>query len=305
MAFIKIKGVLPPMITPFTESGDLDLEAHKSNVRLWNETGMAGYLVLGSNSEAIFLNEAEKIDLIRATVEVAAPGKLIMAGTGMESTRETIDLTNKAARAGAHCALVLTPNYYGGQMGDEAQIQFFTDVADNSEIPILIYNVTKFTHINISPKAVGVLAKHPNIIGMKDSSGNIPQLVQYKQVVDFSEFNLMVGTASAWYPALDLGVEAAIMALANCAPVECVRVQELYDNGQRDEARALYEKVFPVNHAVTATYGVPGLKYACDLIGYQGGFVRRPLLEVKDTQKAAIREILVKAELLRPEDSNQ
>lgn len=298
MAFIKIKGVLPPMITPFTEAGELDLEAHRSNVRLWNLTGLAGYLVLGSNSEAVFLNESEKLELIRATVEEADSGKLIMAGTGMESTRETIALTNKAAQAGADCALILTPNYYGSQMGDEAQIQFFTEVADNVDIPILIYNVTKFTHINISPKAVEILSKHPNIIGMKDSSGNIPQLVQYKEVVDFSQFNLMVGTASAWYPALDLGVEASIMALANCAPKECVMVQKLYNEGERDEARALYEKMFPVNHAVTVTYGVPGLKYACDLVGFKGGYVRHPLLEVKEPQKEKIKGILETAGLL-------
>lgn len=298
MSFLKIKGVLPPMITPFTENGDLDLAAHQANVTKWNEVALAGYLVLGSNSEAAYLNEAEKIDLIKATVEVASKDKLIMAGTGMESTRETIHLTNLAAKAGAQCALLLTPNYYNSQMGDEAQINYFTDVANNVDIPILIYNVTKFTHINISPKAVEKLAKHPNIIGMKDSSGNIPNLVQYKSVVDFSEFNLMVGTASAWYPALDLGVEASIMALANCSPAECVEVQTLFDAGKRDEARALYERMFPVNHAVTATYGVPGLKHACNLLGYQGGYVRRPMLELDDAKKDAVKRILESAKVL-------
>lgn len=297
MAYFKIKGVLPPMITPFTESGDLDLKAQQHNVKIWNDKGLAGYLVLGSNSEAAYLNETEKLDLIKATVEVADEDKIIMAGTGLESTRETIALTNKAAKAGAQCVLLLTPSYYGGQMGDEAQIQYFTDVADNVDIPVLIYNVTKFTHINISPKAVGVLSKHPNIIGMKDSSGNIPQLVQFKHVIDPSEFNLMVGTASAWYPALDLGIEASIMALANCSPQECVDIQTLYDEGKRDEARALYERMFPVNHAVTATYGVAGLKYVCDQLGYQGGFVRRPLLNLKPEQKSALDAVIEAAEL--------
>lgn len=285
------------MITPFTKEGDLDLEAHKFNVKKWNDVDLAGYLVLGSNSEAVFLTEKEKIDLIKATVEVAKEGKLIMAGTGMESTRETIALTNAAAEAGAHCALILTPNYYGGQMGDEAQIQYFTDVADAVNIPILIYNVTKFTHINISPKAVEVLAKHPNIIGMKDSSGSIPQLVQFKAVVDPEEFNLLVGTASAWYPALDLGIEASIMALANCSPLECVEMQTLYEAGKREESKALYERMFPVNHAVTATYGVAGLKYVCDELGYKGGFVRRPLLDLSDEKKRAIDAVLQKADI--------
>lgn len=298
MAFIKIHGVLPPMITPFTKEGEIDLEGHKFNVKRWNEIDLAGYLVLGSNSEAVYLNREEKLDLIKATVEVAKEGKLIMAGTGVESTRETIALTNAAAKAGAHCALILTPNYYGAQMGDEAQIQFFTDVADAVDIPILIYNVTNFTHINISPRAVQVLAKHPNIIGMKDSSGNIPQLMQFKAVFDPEEFNLIVGTASAWYPALDLGIKASIMALANCCPQECVRMQTLYDAGRREEAKELYARLFPVNHVVTATYGVAGLKYVCDELGYKGGFVRRPLLDLNDEKKKALQVILKKAEIL-------
>lgn len=299
MAVKEIRGVLPPMITPFTEEGKLDLSSHQFNVEKWNDTGLAGYLVLGSNSEAVYLNEKEKLDLVRATVEAAGKDKLIMAGTGLESTKETIDLTNKVASLGAECALLLTPNYYGGQMGDQAQIQYFTDVADNVDIPILIYNVTKFTHVNISPKAVQKLHTHPNIIGMKDSSGNIPQLVQFKKVIDEQQFNLLVGTASAWYPGLDLGVKGSIMALANCAPRECVEIQTLYDRGEREKAKELYLRVFPVNHAVTATYGVAGLKYACDLVGYKGGVVRKPMLSLNDVQKEEIKDILVNAELLK------
>ncbi|NLY35845.1 MAG: dihydrodipicolinate synthase family protein [Tissierellia bacterium] len=298
MSFFKIKGAIPPMITPFSKEGSVDYEAHIHNMKLWNQEDLAGYLVLGSNSEAAYLNEDEKLELIRTTAKYAAKGRIIMVGTGLESTRETIKLTNKAAQAGAHCALLLTPSYYGDQMGDQAQLQYFTDVADESEIPILIYNVTKYTHINISPRVVGELSRHKNIIGMKDSSGNIPQLIQFKKVVDHSQFNLMVGTASAWYPALDLGVQAGVMALANCAPRECVEIQKLYDKGQRNDARELYERVFPVNHALTASYGVAGLKYACDLLGFKGGYVRKPLLELSSDNKEAIRKIIVEADLL-------
>lgn len=298
MSFLKLRGVFPPMITPFTEQGELDLVAHKENVEKWNNTGLAGYLVLGSNSEAVYLTEAEKLDLIKATKEVAAEDKLIIVGTGMESTRETIALTNKAADLGADCALLLTPNYYGGQMGDEAQLAYFTEVADQVKIPIMIYNVTKFTHVNISPNVVGKLSKHPNIIGMKDSSGSVPQLIQFKQVVDFNEFNLLVGTASAWYPALDLGIEASIMALANCSPNECVKVQALYDEGKVKESKELFEKMFPVNDAVTAKYGVPGLKYACKELGFNGGFVRSPMQELTDEKKEQIDQILKRAGLI-------
>lgn len=298
MSVFTIRGVIPPMITPFREDGSLDIAAHQANLARWNETDLAGYLVLGSNSEAAYLNEQEKIDLIKATVEVAPDDRLIMVGSGMESTRETIRLTNRLAQAGAQAALVLTPNYYGDQMGEAAQVQYFMEVANGSDIPILIYNVTKFTHINITPKAVCQLAQHPNIVGMKDSSGNIPQLIQFQQMIDPADFNLLVGTASAWYPALDLGVQGAIMALANCAPQACIDIQRLFEQGDRAASQALYRKMFPVNLAVTNRYGVAGLKYACLLLGYQSGHVRRPLLDLSEADKTAIRHILLEADLL-------
>lgn len=297
MAYFKIKGVIPPMITPFNENDEVDYEKHKINMEKWNEYDLAGYLVLGSNSETVYLNEEEKLKLIELTVKHKKEGKIVMVGTGMESTNATIDLTNKAADLGADCALIITPFYYNGKMNDEALINYYTDVANAVKIPVLIYNVTKFTHINISPKAVSVLSKHPNIIGMKDSSGSIPQLIDFKRVIDMNEFNLMVGTASAWYPALTLGVEGSVMALANCCPEECIDVQKEFELGNLDTAREIYERVFPVNSAVTGAFGISGLKYACDLLGFEGGLVRKPLLQLKDEEKVKLKEILINAQV--------
>jgi 4-hydroxy-2-oxoglutarate aldolase len=298
MAFIKIKGVLPPMVTPFDENDKVDYDKHVRNIEKWNEYDLAGYLVLGSNSETVYLTEEEKLKLIELTVKHKKPGKLVVAGTGMESTSATIDLTNKAADLGADCALIVTPFYYGGKMNDEALINFYTEVADNTRIPVMIYNVTKFTHVNISPKAVGVLCKHPNIIGMKDSSGNVSQLIDFKAAIGNEEFNLMIGTASIWYPALTLGVEGSVMALANCCPGECVDVQKEFETGNLEKARALYERVFPVNSAVTGKYGIAGLKHACDLLGFEGGYVRKPLVQLKEQEKSELVEILKKAKVL-------
>ncbi|MGM0396786.1 MAG: dihydrodipicolinate synthase family protein [Bacillota bacterium] len=298
MSFIKIKGVIPPMITPFDKNDMVDYEKHVHNIEKWNQFDLAGCLVLGSNSETAFLNEEEKLELIRLTVEHIAPDRLVIVGTGMESTRETIILTNKAAALGADCALILTPSYYGGEMNDEALINYFTEVADQSEIPILIYNVTKYTHVNISPRAVGILSKHPNIIGMKESSGSIPQLVDYKREVNMDEFNLMVGTVSSWFLALALGVEGTVQALANCCPQECIDIQKLYDEGRMEESRELYERVFPVNTAVTGGFGIAGLKYACDRLGFKGGLVRKPLLQLKEDDKKKLDEILKTAEII-------
>lgn len=298
MAYFKIKGVIPPMITPFDEKGEVDYDKHVKNMEKWNEYDLAGYLVLGSNSETPYLNEEEKLKLVELTVKHKKEDRIVLAGTGLESTKATIDLTNKVADLGADAALILTPFYYSGKMNDEALINYFTEVADNVKIPVLIYNVTKFTHINISPYAVGVLSKHPNIIGMKDSSGSITQLVEYKSVIDESKFNLLVGTASAWYPALTIGIDGAIMALANCCPKECIEVQEYYEKGDWEKSREIYERIYPVNKAVTATYGVAGLKYACNLLGFEGGYVRKPLLELKEEEKTKLREILIKTRVL-------
>ncbi|NQU64811.1 MAG: dihydrodipicolinate synthase family protein [SAR324 cluster bacterium] len=293
-----IKGVIPPMVTPFKENGDVDFEGHIENMQHWNEDQLTGYLVLGSNSETVYLNEEEKIKLIELTVKHAKKDRIILAGTGLESVRETITLTNKAADLGAHAALILTPSYYFSAMHEQAQINYFTQVADQTKIPILIYNVTAFTHINISVQAVGELSRHPNIIGMKDSTGNIPQLVSFLDVIS-DDFNLMVGTASAWYPALGLGIKAGIFALANCAPNECTQVQTTFDQGDLEAARETYLRVFPVNAAVTAQFGVAGLKYACKLIGYNGGFVRPPLLPLTENVKEKIRTILKRAQLVQ------
>lgn len=288
---ILIEGVLPPMITPFKENGDVDYKAFESNIEKWNQDRLAGYLVLGSNSETVYLSEEEKIQLIKITVSNAKSDRYILVGSGMESLRETIRFTNIAAKLGVHAALVLTPFYYGGKMTNEALINYFTKLADNSDIPILIYNVPKFTHINIKAEVVEILSRHPNIIGMKDSLGDVPQLATFKRVVP-DDFNLLVGTASAWYPALTLGIKAGILALANCNPNECADVKEAFDSGDWEKAREIYQRIFPINTAVTATYGIAGLKYACDVLGYNGGTVRCPLLPINEEQKKSIEAIL-------------
>lgn len=297
MSYFEIKGVLPPMITPFTKDSRVDFSKFIKNIEKWNDTELCGYLVLGSNGETPYISGEDKVELIRLTVKYAAKDKIVMAGTGLESTQATVELTNKAADLGADCALVLTPNYYGDQMGDEALIAYFTEVADKSKIPVLIYNVTKFTHVNISPAAVSVLSRHPNIIGMKDSSGNITQMISFMTKGLDPQFNLMVGTASAWYPSLTIGVKAAIMALANCCPNECVQVQKLFDEGKYKESLELYKRLFPVNACVTGKLGVPALKYACEKLGFEGGESCRPLLPLKDSQKAEVEQILSTAGL--------
>ena len=297
MSKLQLKGILPPMITPFKENGDVDYDAFAHNIERWNETGLAGYVALGSNSETPFLSEEEKIELIKLTVATAKKGKHIMVGTGLESIRETIRLTNKAAELGAQSALVLTPGFFLSEMNSEALADYFTQVADHTDIPIFLYNVPKFARTNMEPACAAKLSEHPNIIGMKDSSGNVPQLASYVRMTA-DDFNVMVGTAGAWYPALALGIKAGVHALANCCPNECVKVQELFDAGNWEAARDLYQRVFPVNAAVTGAFGIAGLKYGCELMGFKGGHVRSPLQPLTEERKAALKKIFETAELL-------
>jgi 4-hydroxy-2-oxoglutarate aldolase len=291
---IKLEGILPPMLTPFKGNGEVDYSAFARNIDRWNKEPLAGYLVLGSNSETAYLSEKEKLKLIELAVETAAKGRVVLAGTGLESTQATIALTNKAAKLGADAALVLTPSFYTGQMTDEALIRHYTAVAESAEIPVLIYNVPKFTHFNISADAVRTLSRHSNIIGMKDSAGDIAQLEAFKQAAP-KEFTLIAGSASVLYPALKLGVRAAIVALANCAPGKCAEMQRLYDAGKHEHAQMLQSRMIPVNKAVTDTYGIAGLKYACTLTGYEGGSVRSPLMPLRDSDKHSIRALLIEA----------
>lgn len=292
-----ITGVYPPMLTPFKEDGELDIAGHLSNMDRWNKTALSGYLVLGSNSEAAYLTEKEKLFLIEKTAEVVPGDRILLAGTGMESTLETISLTQKAAERGAQAALILTPFYYLNNMTDEALLQHFLKIADAVEIPILIYNVPKFTHLNVSNHLLSALGEHQNIIGMKDSSGNIGQMVSYQSFLS-EHFNLLVGTAALWYPALIMGIKGGIMALANIFPDECVQIQTLVNQGNGQEAEQKYRGLYPVNHAITVTYGVAGLKYAADFLGYKGGHVRSPLLPLNLSQKKAIEEIILNTQLI-------
>ena len=182
-------------------------------------------------------------------------------------------------------------------MTSAALESYYRETADHCDIPVLIYNVPKFTHVNIQADAVHELASHPNIIGMKDSAGDVAQLATFLRETPDS-FSIAVGTASVWYPALALGIRTGVHALANCCPDEDVSVQTAYEKGDRQAALEMYQRLFPVNAIVTGALGVAALKHACDLMGYRGGYVRKPLQPVTEEQKETIRSVLEKAGLL-------
>ena len=290
---MNLAGIYPPIVTPFLKD---DVAHHylAENVEKLSKSGIKGLIVLGSNGENVYLSEEEKIDVVKTTIQSASKNMLIIVGSGCESTRETIYLTNRMAKIGTHAALIVTPFYYGSKMNDEALIKYYSTVADQVEIPILLYNVPKFTGINLSAEALSALSKHPNIIGIKDSSGNVNQLGQYLNQVN-PDFNVLVGTAGALFGALTLGCKGGILALANILPKKCVEIFQLVQDGKIKEARELQLRMIPVNHAITTKYGISGLKYAMNLLGYKGGEVRSPLLATKYEEQEKIKEILMGA----------
>jgi len=272
---MKLHGVMPPITTPF-QNGKLALDKLKKNFQKWNQTGLSGYLVLGSNGEAVYLNEKEKIKVIEVSRESIPKSKIMMVGTGMESTQETIRFTNQVAKLGADCALVVTPSYFKGSMKPQILYDHFISVAESSKLRILIYNVPQFTGINLEPEWVAKLSEHPNIIGIKDSSGNIGQL---SEIVSLSQkgFAVFVGSAPVFFPALCVGAVGGILAVANAVPQECVQIQNLFHDRKFEEARALQNRLTPLANAVTVKHGIGGLKMAMDLAGYFGGNPRPPL----------------------------
>ena len=292
-----LHGIFPPIPTPFAD-GNVAYDKLASNIKKWSNTGLQGFVVLGSNGEYVCLSEEEKRKVVETVVQETPKKMSIIVGTGCESTQETIRLTDDCAAMGAHAALVVTPHYYGGRMSETAQMTHFTTVADNSSIPIILYNVPKFTHINMSATLVARLSQHANIIGIKDSTGNVIQLGEFLNQVD-TNFSILVGTAGALFGGLSLGCAGGVLALANVAPQICVKIHELLRDGDFTAAKKLQLQMIPVNKAVTATYGIAGLKTALDLLGYYGGDPRLPLLPSSEKEKAEISEILRKADLLK------
>lgn len=290
-----IKGILPPIATPFL-NGEVAYDKLAENISRWNKTGLSGYVVMGSNGESVYLGREEKLNLVEAVKKNLAGDKTLVAGTGSDSIAETISLTNDAARRGADAALILTPSFYKGQMKHEAFLRYFTAVADAVRIPLLIYNVPKFTGVDIEAATVAKLAEHPNIIGLKNSFENIAHLSEIVHQTP-EDFRTFVGTASVLYAGLCVGAVGGILALANIAPEECVRIHELYKTGNHREALQLQMRLLPVNKAVTAKYGVPGLKAAMDMRGYFGGDPRTPLAYPSAKELEDIRAILKNAGL--------
>ena len=296
---ILLEGCFPPIPTPFDADGRVDHDNLALNLEKWQKTPLTGFLVLGSNGEAVLLNREEKLEIWKTAGQAIDSEHLFIAGTGCNATGETLELTERAAHLGADAAMVVTPYYYKARMDHKALVVHYTAIADRSPIPIILYNVPAFTGVDLSAETIIELAQHPNIIGMKESSGNVVKMGQvfYKS----GDFQVLAGSGSFLLPALTVGAVGGVMALAAVAPHPLEEIIESFQKGNMKRARDIQFGLISANAAVTARFGIAGLKAALDLIGMYGGPVRPPLLPLGKKQKTALEKIMKEAGILEVE----
>lgn len=297
MSKLNIQGLIPPIPTPFDEGEGLALDRLKSNLERWNRCGFSGYLVLGSNGEFVHLTERERLSILAVAREAIPTDLLFIAGCSLQSTTETLSYLKQAAGLGADAALVNAPFYYKSAMTPVRLLAHFRRIADQSPIPILLYHVPQFTGVTIPAQTVAQLAEHPNICGLKDSSGDIGSLSDILRLVPAS-FRVLIGSASAFLPGLVLGAHGAVLAVAAVAWEACLEIVRAVEQQQLQRAKELALRLLPVAAAVTTRFDIAGLKAALELRGLYGGPPRWPLTPVSDEVRAEIRHILLASGLL-------
>jgi len=287
----------PAVPTPFQENGQIDFEHLKLNIEKLNQLPLNGYVVGGSNGEFPYLSVEERIQVIKAVKEWLPEDRALIAGAGMESTQATMNLTEGMAEAGAQAALVVTPHYFRSKMTSVALERHYLSVAETSPLPILLYSVPANTGIILPSEAVLRLATHPNIIGMKDSGGDIARIgYLVKHTPD--NFAILAGSAGFYLGALVIGAVGLVGALANIAAPALAQMLDAFRKGQLEEAREIQLRLIPPNDAVTSRFGVAGLKSAMDMMGFYGGPVRSPLLPLSADEKSELKRILEESQLL-------
>ncbi len=283
-------GVFAPVVTPF-EKDEIRLDWLADNLTRLGGTDLAGYLALGSNGEFMSLSEAEQVDVLKVFVEHRGR-KTLMAGTGRESTRATIDFSCRAADMGVDYVSVLTPHYFAKQMTEAVLVRYYREIAERVPVPVLIYNAPGFASgVQISPVAVRELSAHPNIARMKDSSP-AGMRAYLEATAENKGFQVLAGSANFFFTALVCGAVGGVLSLANCLPELCCRLRAEYLSGNLEAARALHSKLTRLNRAVSGRGGVAAVKAAMNLTGYHGGTPRKPLTALDPASEKAMQDVL-------------
>jgi 4-hydroxy-2-oxoglutarate aldolase len=288
-------GVFAALTTPFAADDSVAISDLKQNIERYNATGLAGYAVQGSTGESVLLSRAEWDSVLVAAKEATSPQKRLLAGTGVESTAETISRSKRAAELGYHAALVKTPYYYKPVYKPEVFIAHYRRVADASPIPVMLYSVPQFTGISLEAPEVAVLAEHPNIIGIKESSGHVQRVGEMVAATPAS-FQVLTGGAGVLLPSLTVGAKGAILALASALPEKCAELYEVTRRGQLEAARELQKNLLRASKLIVSEFGIAGVKFVMDQRGYRGGVPRSPLLPLSDASKRRVLELLATLE---------
>lgn len=291
MSKLQIDGIMPAVTTPFDADGQIDFALLADNIARYNETGLSGYVALGSNGEAVHLTSEERPQIVQTIKRAAAQDRPVIAGINELSTRAAVASARMAADSGADAVLVITPYFYKSAMTQEALLRHFTEVADSSPAPLLIYNVPQNTGVIIEPATIASIAGHPNIIGVKDSAGNISAISDTVRMSP-PNFSVLAGSGSILFPAFLMGAAGAVLAVAGLAPVECVSLFQAAREGDLSKAQELHNRIAPLSHVVTAGFGIAGLKAAMDLAGYRGGRTRPPLLDLSEASLERIKAVM-------------
>ncbi|MBV9888929.1 MAG: dihydrodipicolinate synthase family protein [Acidobacteria bacterium] len=277
-------GVYPALTTPFAADGSVSLADLKYNIERYNSTGLAGFVVLGSTGESVLLSRHEMDEVLTAVRDAAGQGKRLIAGTGAESTQDTIERTKRAAELGYQLALVKTPHYYKPAYKPEVLIAHYRRVADASPIPVLLYSVPIFTGVTLEAPEVGALAEHPNIVGIKESSGHVMRVAEIVSACP-QDFQVLTGSAGTMLAGLTVGAKGAILALGSALPEMCVTLYDLYRSGEIDKARTLQNQLLRSSKVIQSEHAIAGIKFAMDQRGYHGGIPRPPLVPLPDKQR--------------------
>jgi 4-hydroxy-2-oxoglutarate aldolase len=292
----KLSGVFAPIATPFDEKGNLLLDKLASNIEKLNKSRLRGYLVLGTNGEFRSLSLKEQMEVLKTVLKVASPEKVIMAGTGAESTKVSIELCRQAAEVGAPYGSLITPFFFAKKMSDSALIKHFTEVADNSPIPVLLYNNPGVTGITMSTTVIKEVSSHGKIVGMKDSSpGNLSAYILNAK----PGFYLLAGSANFFFTGLLMGAVGGVLSLADAFPEPCCKLYDLGSAGRLEEGRTLQYQLMELNQKVSGKFGVAGVKGAMDFAGFYGGPPRAPLAPLTAEEKEKLKNDLVASGFLK------
>lgn len=287
---VDLAGVFPPLITPFDRSGRLDLGAFQRNLQRYNRFRLRGYLVLGSSGEAASLEFEERVKLMECARKNTPPEKLLLVGTGAQSLRETLKLTRLAASIGADAALVLPPFYYKPAMTAAILEAYYLTLARAARIPVMIYSIPQFSGLQMSVAMIAALSNRRNVMGLKESSGNVSYLAEIMESVA-PRFQCLTGSALTFLISLTLGARGGILALADVAPQECIEIFEDFKAGRLSIAAAKQQKVMRLARAITAQFGIAGLKAGVTLAGFEGGYPRAPLKALPQNERAVVRSL--------------